>query len=306
VGLAALEREFTRLLTAHLDGDEELEGEALAAALRAAGLTAPLATQVARLKGRLQQVAYGPPDSLDLGELESEVGEVIRTLAGGVQRARRSLLVAGVMLVAMAGQLRAAQSPEVLYRAGATRTAYDSLRARAEREPSRPAHWYNLGVAQAALGDAAGARASWLQARRLAPRNGTIRRAWQGTGESGPLTWTAPLTPTEMGIAALAFWWLAWIMLALRRKRAAALVTLTAGIALAAAAGWTQARYRTPIGFTREADVALREAPIPSAAPVTTLARAEPVRVVARHGGWVRGAARGREGWLLASEIAEF
>lgn len=303
MGLASLERTFHRMIGRYVGEARALEGDALAAALRAGGVEPVLAAHAAKVRDRLRQAAYGPVP-VDLEELELEVRAILGVLSKGTPSVGQGIAVLGLLAALVATV--SAQSPEALMEAGAPRAAADSFAARAARDPGVAAHWYNLGVALMAVGDSAAARAAWLRAVRLAPRQPTVRRAWARVApqEPGWDLWVSPLTPVELGVVALACWWLGWIGVARRRARYAGVALLVLAPTLGAAAVWTAYIYRRPVAFVQPPAVAVRQAPFGTAPIVGTAVPERPVRVVETRGAWLRIAGRGVEGWVRATELA--
>jgi len=307
--LPGLERRFAAALARLVPAAGDRSGSELVAALRAAGIEAPRALHIARLRDRLRQAAYGG-GARDADELFAEVREVLAGPLG--ERAAAGLgsgwplMVLGTLLLPSAAGAQGA-SAERLLAAGANAAAADSFAARAVREPRNPAHWYHLGVAWFALGSAERARAAWTRASRLAPRNPEIRRALARTGGGDPrsrgLEWIAPATPDEALLVALACWLMGWAMIALRRggRWAASLVGL--GLLAAGFAAAVEARYRTPTAVVLEGGTPLREAPYGSAPAVDRLASGSAVRIEATREGWVLVAFGNRRGWLVRSEV---
>ncbi len=308
ITLHQLELEFRGVLEGLVPKARLRASDDLADALRAAGVEASLAAHAARVRDRLRQALYGPEGSTDPEELTLEVQEVLRALVGGASKARPSLsAVVTLVLAAVVVQVGAAQSPERLYDAGAVRPAADSFAARAAEAPWVAAHWYNLGAALDRLGEPVRARAAWLRAARLAPRDPSIRRALARGAAAAPvrtrLTWTAPVTPTEAFALAVALWlvgWIAWTARA-RVRWLAALVVLAL---LSAGYGFgVQRRYAQPVALVMHSLTPLRAAPYGPAPAEFELEEGAAVRIEREHGAWVLvSEGRGR-GWLLRTEV---
>ncbi|HXF82800.1 MAG TPA: BatD family protein, partial [bacterium] len=182
--LIELERAFAGRLERLVPDARHLGDAALIAALRAAGIEAPRAAHVARLRDRLRQAVYGGGQVTDAAELLAEAREVLAgPLAARTSEARlpslRDIVVGLALATVIPWGIGRAQSvtAEQLLAAGAHAAAADSFAARALREPRNPGHWYHLGVAWFSLGSQERARAAWIRAARLAPRSAAIRRA---------------------------------------------------------------------------------------------------------------------------------
>ncbi|MDH5644191.1 MAG: BatD family protein, partial [Gemmatimonadota bacterium] len=114
------------------------EGDGLVAALRAAGVEAPVALHAARVRDRLRMARYGPPDATDIQELAAEVAAVIEALPPTPPRGGRFAVTASVFAFLLAGSAvgQAPNSPpEVLYEAGAFLAAAAEFESRARLEP---------------------------------------------------------------------------------------------------------------------------------------------------------------------------
>ncbi|HXV87191.1 MAG TPA: BatD family protein, partial [Gemmatimonadales bacterium] len=303
--LPGLERRFAAALEHLVPGAGDRDARALVAALRAAGMEAPRAAHVSRLRDRLRQAAYGG-GARDAVELVAEVREV---LAGPLLE--RTVARAGAAWPALLLALALVPGPaaaqglgaEQLLAAGANAAAADSFAGRAAREPGNPAHWYHLGVAWFALGSPERARAAWIRAARLAPRNPEVRRALARAGGADPrsrrLMWWSPLTPDEALTLGLVAWVLAWTLVALGRGRGWTRSLAAVGVMAATYAGLVDARYRTPAAVVLEGGTPLREAPYGSAPAVDRLASGTAVRVEVTRDSWVLVSYGDRRGWLI-------
>lgn len=287
------------------------EGPPLLAALRAAGVEAAVATHVVRVRERLRQAVFGPDGPSDPDELTAEVHEVLRALAGEEGGAERRVLLPLVTLLALlagSGGLAAQTAqPEQLYEAGAYRAAADSFAARAARQPTVAAYWYDLGAAYYRLGEDGRARAAWIRAARLAPRDDTIRRALEllpGDRPSAAIAPVARVTPQEaLGAAALC-WVVAWALLAWRRTRRIGLALAALAVVGAVVAWRVDRAYRQPAAIVLRDDVPLRSAPFGSASATRSLVAGSAVRVERAEGAWLLVERAGGRGWVLAGEVA--
>jgi len=309
--LDAVDRELRDVLARLVGLASTAEGPPLAAALRAAGVDPQLAAHVVRVRERLRQAVFGPAGASDPEELTAEVREVLRALAGepgGTERRQLLTLVSGLALLVWSGGLAAqGPRPEQLYEAGAFRAAADSFAARTAQQPAIAAHWYDLGTAYYRLGEDGRARAAWIRAARLAPRDAAIRRALEllpADGASDAIAPVARLTPGEtLGAAALC-WLAAWALLPWRRTRRIGIAVAAVALA-AAAAGWHIDRsYRRPAAIVLRDDIPLRSAPFGSASAARSLVAGSAVRVDRAEGAWLLVERAGSAGWVLAGEVA--
>jgi tetratricopeptide (TPR) repeat protein len=218
--------------------------------------------------------------------------------------------VAGLALGLLAGHL-AAQSPppEQLYESGSLRAAADGFARRAELEPTVAAHWYDLGAAYYRLGSTGHAAAAWQRAKRLQPREPTIRRALRLTpppdAASARWTWSPPVTPDELLLFGLVGWlsgWIAWVLRPRQRDRWAVLLAFAA--ATTAAGFGLRAWYRRPIGIVLD-QTTLRLSPHGRAPAVGPVEAGGAVQILKTDRGWVLVRVAGsREGWVAADAIA--
>lgn len=307
----ALEEELLRLVPRARD----LDGGRLSAALRAAGVEPHLAAQVVRVKERMRQERFGPPGEVDQGELGAEAAEVVAVLVRNRSGRRLDGVLSAVLLALVLPSVARAWTvqdlaPEQLYQAGATAAAADSFANRARAQPEGAHHWYNLGAAWYAQGAAVRARAAWVRAARLAPREGSIRRALSMVSSGGArenVLWVAPITPDEAFLAAGLLWcggWLAVFAALLRRSRPV-LGVGSAALALAVLfAGWgrvVEARYGKTAALLL-GETLLREAPYSSAPGSYRLSEGDAVEVVSARGGWLLVRWGGRLGWVREVE----
>jgi hypothetical protein len=304
----ALEAEFRTVLEALVPEATMRDAPVVALALRAAGVEAPLAAHAARVRDRLRQARYGPAGATDAEELAAEADAVLRALTVGIRRrvpVRAAAMVLLGLAVASPGH---AQTPEGLYEAGAVRAAADSFARRARREPQVAAHWYNLGLAWDRVGEGARAKAAWIRAGRLAPRNPAVRHALEqaarrtaGVADARLL----PVTPEEALLGAGLCWLLLWLAVAVRARRRFLVAWGTAALLLGTYGGAVHRAYREPAVLVAADQTPLREAPYGTAARSRTLDEGQVLRVERRWGRWVlvsRGAFRG---WVLDREVVD-
>ena len=295
-------------------------GPALAAAVRAAGADAELAARVAAVRERLMARRYGPGDRQTDGSahppddpgLAAEAQEVVRRLGGSLRswQARGMAVVAALCMLAGARDLRA-QNPaaEQLYESGALHAAADGFARRVQDNPAVAASWYNLGATYYRLGAKGRAEAAWLEARRLAPRAPTIRRALvlapPADIASSRWTWSPPVTPEELLLGGAAGWivgWIGWTLRPRLRDRWLVLLVFAGGFVLGGLG--LRSWYRRPIAIVVD-NITLRLSPHGRAPDVAPVEGGSAVRIVGRTPGWMLvRAAGGREGWVPNGAVA--
>ncbi|HEU4697977.1 MAG TPA: BatD family protein [Gemmatimonadales bacterium] len=238
--LEGVEAEFEGLLRSLVPDVEQRSGPGLGEALRAAGVDAPLAARVVRVREHLLARRYGP-GSTDTPppELVAEISDVLDRLGAVRRLSRRSRRVAALAVAFLAVALAAlaaltasaaparAQAPDPgrLYRSGAVREAAEAFARRAEREPAVAAHWYDLGAAFYRMGEENRAAAAWHRAHRLAPRSPTVRKALRlvpPDPASARALRVPPVTPEELLLLGTLCWLGGWAGLLLRARRARA------------------------------------------------------------------------------------
>jgi hypothetical protein len=171
------------------------------------------------------------------------------------------------------------------------------------------AHWYDLGAAYYRLGANGRAEAAWLRARRLAPRELTIRRALALTpppdAASARWTWSPPVTPEELLLLGAAGWlagWLGWLLRPRARDRWLALLVFS-GIGIGGGL-LLRAWYRRPLAIVLD-PVTLRVSPHGRAPALGPVEGGSAVRLVGHRPGWVLVRAAGdREGWIPDGAVA--
>lgn len=308
-GVRALERDFARVLQARVGAAAHGENAALVTALRAAGLESSLAVHVGRLRERLRAARFAPPPAGDPAELDAELREVIRALAGERRESARSRVIGSAATLALCVLVApaAGQSAEALYQMGALRPAADSFGARAARSPLVAAHWYNLGATVYRAGDDGRAVAAWTAARRLAPRDRMVRRTYTFLapvdGPSRWLLWAGPVTPREAWTLAGGCWLLAWLAMGLRVRRPIVWLILLVAIGAGSYGAYAVRRHDTPVAIALTG-MALREAPFGSAPARDTLAAGSAMRVHERRGSWALASRPGgARGWVLTAQL---
>jgi tetratricopeptide (TPR) repeat protein len=283
----------------------------LAAAVRAAGGDADTAWRLAAAREQLLARRYGPGEiSEEDAALVAEVQELMNRLGGSLRGWRGRGIATGLILV-LSGQGLGAQSPppEQLYESGSLRAAAEGFARRAELEPGVAAHWYDLGAAYYRLGSTGHAAAAWQRARRLEPRDQTIRRALRLTpapdAASARWTWSPPVTPDELLLLGTLGWlagWVAWVLRPRHRDRWAVLLAFSA--ATTAAGFGLRAWYRRPIGIVLD-QTTIRVSPHGRAPALGPVEAGGAVQILRNDRGWVLVRVAGsREGWVPADAVA--
>ena len=310
-GLREAEEELDAVVRGLVPNPDQRSRAGLAAAVRAAGADANTARRLAAAREQLLARRYGPGESAaEDPALVAEVHELIRRL-GASLRGWRGRGVAAIVALSLVAEGLFAQSPapERLYETGALRAAAEGFARRAELEPAVGAHWYDLGASYYRLGLKGHAAAAWHRARRLEPREPTIRRALRLTPApdvtSARWTWSPPVTAEELLLAGVLGWlagWIGWIVRPRLRDRWAILLMFAA---LSTAAGFAlRAWYRRPIGIVLD-QTTLRVSPHGLAAGLGSLSSGGAVRIVRRNPGWTLVRAPGsQEGWVASDAIA--
>ncbi len=305
-----LERELRQVLHDLVGEAERGAAKELAAALRAAGVDAPIAAHAARVRERLWQANYGPESGVDPEELTAEVSEVLRALGGAAPETtlHRSAGMALVLLTMAATTTGlSGQSAERLYEAGALRAAADSFVVRTIAEPLLMQHWYNLGAAYERAGEAERARRAWIRAARLAPRDRRVRAALgqlpHQDATSSRLTQISPVTPAETFLIATCFWILTWLGVALRFRKLVTVSTCLVAIAGAVYGVHLTNEYATPVAIVIVPEAPLRMAPYGPAQPRQFLNEGVAVKVTRTEGPWLLVERGFDSGWLLSDEV---
>jgi len=309
--LGRLERDFQDVLVAYVIDADARDGDALATALRAAGLEHAVAGHVVRLRDRLRAARYGPQGTADQVELAEELTQVLKVLggepSGGGPRRHSRVLVA--MALCLLGSQAHAQgpSPEALYRAGAVRAAADAFAARVRGHPDDPAAWYDLGAAAYRAGADGRAAAAWAKAQRLAPRDATIRRARALLAPpdlaTEDLLAAGLLTRWEWALLAGGCWVIWWGTLLLDRRRLSLWIGV-AGLAIAGFGSYEWWRLSRPVVVVTEGPAPVRSAPFGGASAGSSLPAGAAGLVVQTYGGWVEvSRPDGVRGWILQSEV---
>lgn len=308
----AVEIELDGLVTglapaAVISGDET----DLAAALRAAGLEPEIVRRILDLRQLLRERRYAPVQTGQDDAIILAWEELRGHLAGGGRRRRVSHgLLASLLLAILAGGSLPAQAPsaESLYESGDLVAARAAFAARAEAQPTNPAHWYNLGATEYRLGDPVAATAAWYRALRLAPRSGTVRRALQLTPPPDAVSrgrlWTAPVRPSELALGALLLWLAGWAGLVLRPAGSTRWAWVAGiGLVLGGGAWWLADRYAQPVDLVAE-NVPLRVSPHGRSSEIALLDAGQALLHLKAQRGWVLVRdPSGRIGWVPSGAV---
>ncbi|HUR94732.1 MAG TPA: BatD family protein [Gemmatimonadales bacterium] len=287
-------------------------GPSLAAAVRAAGADAELAARLTRVRERLLARRYGPAGTAaEDAQLASEAHDVVRQLGGSLRGWGGRGVAVGLLVGISVAANGVAQNPapEQLYSTGALHAAAEGFARRAAEEPAVAGHWYNLGATYYRLGATGRAEAAWLRARRLDPRNGSVRRALALTPPpdvaSARWTWSPPVTPEELLLVGALAWlagWVGWVVRPRARERWLVLLVFAGAAVLGGLA--LRQWYRRPLAIVLDS-ATLRLSPHGRAPALVPVDGGSAVRVVSRTPGWVLvRAAGGREGWVPDAAVA--
>jgi hypothetical protein len=310
-GLRGAEEELDAVIRGLVPDPDQRSRAGLAAAARAAGADADTAWRLAAAREQLLARRYGPGEVSDEDPaLVAEVRELTRRLGASLRGWRGRGAIAGIIVGLLGGGL-AAQSPppERLYETGALRAAAEGFARRAELEPAVAAHWYDLGAAYYRLGLKGHAAAAWHRARRLDPREPTIRRALRLTpppdATSARWTWSPPVTPEELLFLGAFVWLAGWIGWVLRpRLRDRWTVVLLFAAASTVAGFGLRAWYRRPLGIVLD-QTTLRISPHGRAPELGPLDPGGAVQILRTDPGWTLVRTAGsREGWIASGAIA--
>jgi hypothetical protein len=280
--------------------------ERLVPALRSAGFDAGTAQAIASVRDAVQGHRYGPPGS-DIAPDSAALDQALGWLRDAM--ASRPAGVVALLMLCVMSVSQAQMTPDSLYAAGALSRAEQGFHAEIAKSPRDPALWYGLGAARYRQGDDGGAAAAWITALRLAPRDGTIRRALLLTPPpdqaSAARRSVPPFTAAELLLLAGLCWLAGWgLFLAPERKvRRFAPVALVLGVAMGVIAGATYWWDRRPIALA-VSDTPLRTSPHGRATAIRMLPSGSAVFVEREQAGWVLVQGASKElGWLPRSAI---
>ncbi len=299
----ALDRALMKLLPR----EDIATSDRLVPALRAVGFDVPTAEAIAALRDAVQGHRYGPP-----GRGSAPNPEALERALGWIRDAIQSRPAGTVALLLLTVvSLGTAQVvPDSLYAAGALSRAEAGFQAAIAKSPEDPALWYGLGASRYRQGKDGAAAAAWLTALRLAPRDGTIRRALLLTPPpdqaSAAQRSVPPFTAAESLLIAGLCWVVGWglLLAPARRTRRFAPVLLVLGVVMGTIAGATRWWDRRPIALA-VSDAPLRTSPHGRATVIRSLPSGSAVVVEREQPGWVLVRGAGKElGWLPRSAIA--
>lgn len=294
----------------------------LSAALRASGIDADTAEAAVAVRARIMATRYGPRGDARDAALATAVESVTRRLRQAGRLERRGMTTTALagwaivctaslgLLVSLTSRAAAqAPPPEELYRTGALHAAVEGFEARVAANPAVSAHWYGLGASYYRLGLKGRAAAAWLHARRLDPREPTIRRALQLTPPPDPISarqiWVPPVRPDELLLLGLCGWVIAWLGWAGRPRARDRWAILLVFSGLAVLAGLAlRVWYRRPVALVAET-IELRLSPHGRAPEIAKLEPGSAVLELRTRADWVLvRAPDGREGWLPVAAVA--
>ena len=290
---------------------DTLNERGLVSALRAVGVEPALAARMVEVRGRLQEMRYGPGRGSVPHELGNEARALAAQLADSHRRRRYAAggLVGLMLLVAVSARAQSI-SPEWQYDHGGLSGAIEGFSRRAAAAPDDPANWYDLGAAYYRLGLDGRAAGAWQQARRLAPRNRSVARALElvpppETASAGRL-WGPPFTWRELALVALPVWALGWLLLMARgrRRRELGIGLVVVGLVLGAGAGFLRWRDERPMAVL-VGRTPLQLSPHERAPTVAPLDAGTALLVVRHVPGWTMVDAPGaRLGWVPSDSLA--
>jgi hypothetical protein len=251
------------------------------AALRARGVSRDEAEHIHRWLGAVARWRYGPQKRADVPDPPPMMAQVIARLRRGAAVA--ILLVAVLPLHAQreGGVARFAGGDY----AGAAR-AFDAVAA---MHPLAAGAWRDLGNARWMAADDIGATAAWLRALALAPRDRSLRDAWQGAtvipADVRALGPTVPVSRDELLLASLLFWVAGWLAVAKRWRR----VAWATGVACVAALAWAGVRWQAerPGQVLVKAATILRISPHPATTALGEIPAWSRVRIDRVSQNWV-------------------
>lgn len=279
----------------------------LVPALRAAGFDVETARTIAALRDAVQGHRYGPP-----GRSNAPESHAVERALGWLRDALNSRPAGTVVLLLLCAVStgHAQVTPDSFYSAGALSRAESGFEKAIALSSGDPALWYGLGAARYRQGEDGAAAAAWLTALRLAPRNGTIRRALLLTPPpdqaSASQRSVPPFTASEALLLGGLCWLAGWALFLAqqRRIRRFAPVALVLGLALGIIAGATWWWDHRAIALAIS-DTPLRSSPHGRATMIRTLPSGSAVVVEREQQGWVLVRGAGKElGWLPRTAIA--
>ena len=293
---------------------------ALARAARRAGVSAAVAQAADTLLAELDRAAFGGDHSgaKDQGKRAWHVYRDIDREARSRDslRAIATALAIGGMLLVAAHTAAAIQAPNRApehrfaqgvadYRAGRYSDAAREFAAVATAEPRAPDAWMNYGSASWQAADTARAVVGWQRALRLEPLATDAREALVRVDlpVDESLGDVPPLPVGGLALIAASLWCVAWLLVALRIRRAGSTAIALGGISLSVALAAVAFTAHSVVAGRRlavlDATGALRMLPALAAEYGAVARVGEVARIEERRGDWTRVAlAGGRDGWV--------
>lgn len=305
--VAGADARFERLLETLADDPSAAAATGLAAALRRAGISRADADTAVALHEQLRRRRFAPDRISSEGD-DDFVQAAARWLRRVPSRIGRRV-GGGVVLFwlgAPGGAVAQAPDPAALYREAAWEAAVAAQREVVRATPRAATAWRNYATALWMARRDGAAAAALLEAYRLEPRNGGVRRLWGELAltyrQLRPLAPVVPLTPQELLLGGAAIWVVAAVGWVAGRRRLAlaagglALLLATAGV------GIDRAR-RQPAALTAEV-TPLRLSPHGLAPLLGTVDGLALVPVEAEVSGWIRVRdPLGRRGWVREASV---
>lgn len=296
--------------------------DAFARALRRGGVTEQTADDAAAMFDRLDAAAFSPTGALDAAAVK-EVATLMRAIDAEAIRPAKAGTSSGLLVMLCLG---VSATSLLAHPAGVEQTFAEGLQAydRAafsasaqlfsrvvSRVPNAEDAWVNLGTAEWAANDTAGAVRAWQRALRLDPLDGEARDRLDGAQAASLRSpgYVPPLPVDVLAFAALGCWLVGWLVLAIPPSRRPSSTRGIAGAALVIAvvclAGAFEVRDRLdPRGLgVLTVSRLLFDAP-GSQAAVASGTVGEIGQLGARDGEWVRIALDGsRGGWVPVASV---
>jgi hypothetical protein len=292
---------------------------ALARAARRAGVSAAVALAADALLAELDRAAFGG-DRSGARDQAKRAWQVYRDIdrearsRDSLRAIVTALAVGGLLIMGahtaaaiqdeLAPERRFAQGVDH-YRAGRYSDAAREFGAVATAEPRAPDAWMNYGSASWQAADTARAVVGWQRALRLEPLATDAREALvlvelpvdESLGD------VPPLPVAALALFAASLWGVAWLLVALRIRRAGSTALALGGISVSvalAAVAFTAHSVIAGRGLAViDATGALRMLPALAAEYGSAARVGEVARIAERRGDWTRVAlAGGREGWV--------
>jgi tetratricopeptide (TPR) repeat protein len=311
----------------HVGASTLTSNGALSRAARRAGVSAAVANEADALLAELDRAAFGAAHE-KVKDAAKRAWRLYRDIDRQA-RSRESLRAMitgsaiGVMLAMLARGAVASPTVSVdparlfdagiaAYRAGQYSDAARNFGNAAAIEPRAPDAWMNYGSASWQASDTARAVLGWQRALRLEPLATDAREALvlvdlpvdESFGD------VPPLPVAALAVIAASLWCLAWIVVAIRARKAGAAAVGLGGIALSislAAVAFTAHSVVMGRGLmVLDATGALRTLPALAAEYGAVARVGEVARVAERRGDWTRVSLAGaREGWVENALLVE-